>query len=301
MAVTRRRLLGCLGASLLLHAIVVVLSTRRAPAPVAAADAPDSVSFAPIETAGSPRIAMVGEHPAGRGHSLAGSNARWRGSPRHAPRTQAAAYQTEGPGTTGKVPIESNVGRAPAADDVPVVATTVPVSEVAIPPPSAPTAPPDDAPSPPARPTVDADRTFDELARAQLMRLSKGNGGGLAGHGRGGEGIGFGLTTELSGRVREDSPVAAAPVIVRRRPVECELPGTLHATAVVRLLVVRDGTPAVPQLLHPSGDASFDRCALSYVMVLRFAPGTDAGGNPLNVWINVRVAPSTAGQIEDVR
>jgi hypothetical protein len=266
-----------------------------------AGEEPDSVSFAPLATADSRRIAIVGEHPSGRGHARAGSNARWRGSPWHAPRTQMAAAQAEGPGTAGTVPIESNVGRAPAADDVPVVATAVPIGDVAIPPPSAPTAPPDDVPSPPARPTVDADRTFDDLARAQLMKLSKGNGGGLAGNGRGGEGIGFGLTTELSGRVREDSPVVAAPVIVRRRPVECELPGTLHATAVVRVLVMRDGTPAVPHVLHPSGYASFDRCALSYVLALQFAPGTDAVGNALNVWMNVRVAPSTAGQIEDVR
>jgi hypothetical protein len=301
MAVTKRRLLGCLGASLLLHAVVVVLSTRRAPAPVAAAEARDSVSFAPIETAPAPRVAMVDQNPSGRGHALAGSNAHRRGSPWHARRMQVAARETEGPGTAGAVPIESNVGRAPRVDDVPVAATAVLVSDVAIPPPSAPAAPPDDAPRPPARPTVDADRTFDEMARAQLMRLSKGDGGGLAGHGRGGEGIGFGLTTELSGQVRQDSPVVAAPVVVQHRPVECELPGTLHATAIVRVLVTRDGTPAVPHLIQPSGYASFDRCALSYVLALRFTAGTDAGGNPLNVWMNVRVSPSTGGQIENVR
>ena len=40
---------------------------------------------------------------------------------------------------------------------------------------------------------------------------------------------------------------------------------------------------------------------LSYVLALRFSPGTDAVGKPLDVWMNVRVAPSTVGQLEEAR
>ncbi len=156
---------------------------------------------------------------------------------------------------------------------------------------------PIDAPRPPAAPSVDADRAFDALAHAQLLRLSKGNGGGLAGSGSGSGGIGVGLTTELSGRHVEQSPVVTAPVIVEGRPVECELPDTLNLRAVVRVLVTRDGSTAVPRLLQSSGRERFDRCALKYVLAVRFAPGTNDRAEPLDVWMNVRVAPVTATEV----
>jgi TonB family protein len=139
---------------------------------------------------------------------------------------------------------------------------------------------PADAPRPPATPAVDADRAFDALARAQLLRLSKGDGGGLAGAGAGGDGVGVGLSTALSGRYVEHSPVVTAPVIIEGRPVDCELPDILRLRAVVQVLVTRDGAPAVPRLLRSSGHDGFDRCALRYVLGMRFAPGANGRAQP---------------------
>lgn len=156
---------------------------------------------------------------------------------------------------------------------------------------------PQDPPRLSAAPSVDADRAFDALARAQLVALSKGNGGGLAGSGSGHGGIGVGLSTELSGRYVENSPVVSAPVIIEARPVECELSDTLNLRASVRVLVTRDGTPAVPRLLRSSGHESFDRCALAYVLAIRFAPATNSRAEPLDVWMNVQVAPVTTNQV----
>ena len=144
---------------------------------------------------------------------------------------------------------------------------------------------------------MDADRAFDELARAQRLRLSQGDGGGRAGAGSGGGGIGLGLATELSGRQVINSPVVAAPVVVEGRPVECELPATLRLLTVVHVLVTRDGSAAVPRLLRSSGYPQFDRCALRYVLAMRFAPGLNDRAQPLDVWMNVRVTPVSATQV----
>ena len=149
----------------------------------------------------------------------------------------------------------------------------------------------DEAPQASTAPMVDADRVFDQLARAQRLRLSKGDGGGLAGIGSGGGGTGLGLSTELSGRPVLGSPVVTPPVIVEGRPVECELPPTLHLAAVVHVLVTRDGSGAVPRVLESSGYAGFDRCALQYVLAMHFTPGLDRGARPLDVWMNVHVTP----------
>ena len=127
---------------------------------------------------------------------------------------------------------------------------------------------------PTAAPTVDAERAFDELARAQRLRLSKGNGGGLAGAGSGGGGIGLGLSAELSGREVAGSPVVSAPVVVVGRPVECELPPRLRLSAVVHVLVTRDGAAAVPRLLRSSGSGLRSlRAALRARDALRTRPG----------------------------
>src|SRR5262249_2109972 len=114
-----------------------------------------------------------------------------------------------------------------------------------------------------------------------------------AGHG----GVGIGLGTEVSGRHVEDSRVATPPVVTAEEQVECELPRVTHLEAVVRVLVTRDGTGVVPRLLRSSGHASFGACAQRYVRAMRFAPGTDAPGRPLDVWIHVRVAPTTAARL----
>lgn len=155
----------------------------------------------------------------------------------------------------------------------------------------------DESSQPTAAPTVDAERAFDELARAQRLRLSKGDGGGLAGAGSGGGGIGLGLSAELSGRQVTGSPVVSAPVVVEGRPVECELPPRLRLSAVVHVLVTRDGAAAVPRLLRSSGSPGFDRCALRYVLAMRFAPGLDDRSRPLDVWMNVNVAPLGANEV----
>jgi hypothetical protein len=153
------------------------------------------------------------------------------------------------------------------------------------------------SPAAPAAPTVDVNRAFDDLARAQQLLLSKGDDGGLAGSGRGGSGVGLGLTTELSGRQVANSHVVTAPVVTKERPIECQLPGTLRLITVVRVLVTRDGSAAVPRLLSSSGHPSFDRCALSYVLAMRFAPGLDARARPLDVWMNVQVSPTAVGAL----
>jgi TonB family protein len=152
----------------------------------------------------------------------------------------------------------------------------------------------DDQRRPLPRPTVDADRAFDALARAQLLRLANGNGGGLAGAGSGVGGVGIGLATELSGRRVEKSPVMTAPVMTEARSVECNLLETLYLRAMIRVLVTRQGTAAVPRVLRPSGHEQFDRCALDYVRAMRFAPGTSDRGQPLDVWMNVEVSTRSA-------
>lgn len=299
-AVSTRRLLVCVGVSMLVHAPVFV----RWPRPPAAEKIPAveaaAVSFDPLTPVPAARMALVGERPSGRGRVLAGSNAHTRGSPWHGPRTRSAVGQAEATGSEAAVvTASSNAGSAPPEDASPSAAPAA-GGEVTIPAPAAP-APTSDTAMPPPQPTVDADRAFDELARAQRMRLSKGNGGGLAGFGRGNGGTGVGLTTELFGQRRPDTPVVAAPVIVKRQPVECELPATLHLLAIVRVLVTREGSTAVPRILQTSGYAGFDRCALAYVLALRFSPGMDANDKPLDVWMNVRVAPTTMGELEDAR
>ncbi len=188
---------------------------------------------------------------------------------------------------------------SPPAD--PVSATVPPATSA---PDAIPTPPPgsrqtttEETPQPPAAPEVDADRAFDELARAQRLRLSQGDGGGLAGAGSGGGGTGLGLATELSGRQVVDSPVVSAPVVVEGRPVECELPATLRLLTVVHVLVTRDGSAAVPRVLRSSGYPEFDRCALQYVLAMRFTPGLNDRAQPLDVWMNVRVTPVSPSQV----
>jgi hypothetical protein len=55
---------------------------------------------------------------------------------------------------------------------------------------------------------------------------------------------------------------------------------------------MRDGTGAAPRVLETSGQASFDTCAIRYALGLRFAPGIDRAGNPLDVWVHVGITPS---------
>ncbi len=52
----------------------------------------------------------------------------------------------------------------------------------------------------------------------------------------------------------------------------------------------------MPRLLESSGRETFDRCAVRYVAAMRFAPGTDARAQPLNVWMNVQVTTVSAAE-----
>jgi hypothetical protein len=302
---TRRRLLASFIGSFVLHAILVVGwldHDRPAPPPAPAAE----IAFVPLPPPklARTRLAMAGEQPSGRGHALAGSNPRRAGSPLHAPRTRAASGHAEGSGAMGATPAELSppTGAAPGDPAMPVAETGAAPDLVPIPPAAAEATPKtiDPAPRPAAAPTVAADDAFGGLARAQMMRLAHGDGGGLAGFGDGRGGTGIGLRTELSGRHVEGSHVAAPPVVVRARPVECALPSSLHLNATVHLLVTRDGEPAVPRLSLSSGQEGFDACAVRYVLAMTFSPGVDAAGRPLDVWIDVRVAPVTGGQLGTV-
>jgi hypothetical protein len=232
---------------------------------------------------------------------LAGSNPSKAGVPRHAARTQTATGHAAGEGVKGTPAEEPNhpvaapiaeplaqVSAAPGAADL-VPLPSAGAEEVA--------QEPDPASSRENAPNVDADDVFDRLAREQRMRLANGNGGGLAGFGDGNGGTGIGLGSELSGRHVADSHVASPPVVVRARPVECALAGSLRLSATVRVLVKRTGEAAVPLLALSSGESSFDRCAVGYVLAMRFSPGLDASGRPLDVWMNVRVTPLVGGQV----
>ena len=74
-------------------------------------------------------------------------------------------------------------------------------------------------------------------------------------------------------------------------------PPRLHLSAVVRVLVTREGAAAVPRLLRSSGYPGFDCCAFRYVLAMRFAPGLDDRSQPLDVWMNVNVAPLGATEV----
>jgi hypothetical protein len=293
---TKRRMLASAAGSVLLHALAVVTWPDQPPAAPPPVPTVPTVAF---ETATSPRaaptrVAIVGPRAAGRGRALAGSNPTRHGSPEHARRFHPASGNATGPGATGAAASGPSEAARPATDDpaAPLPVAPAPAADavpVETPGTSSPASPTLSSPAP----TVDAAEAFDRLVRAQQLRLAKGDGGGLAGPGSGGDGVGLGLTTELSGRHVAESHVVTAPVVAEARPVECELPASLLLSAVVRVLVTQAGSPAVPRMLQPSGQAAFDRCALAYVLAMRFAPGRDANGRPLDVWMNVRVAPVT--------
>jgi TonB family protein len=197
--------------------------------------------------------------------------------------------------------VADSVASATSPPGAPAPATVPPATSapdaIPTPPPGARPTTTEETPQPPAAPEVDAERAFDELARAQRLRLSRGDGGGRAGSGSGGGGTGLGLATELSGRQVLNSPVVAAPVVVEGRPVECELPATLRLLTVVHVLVTRDGSAAVPRVLRSSGHPEFDRCALRYVLAMRFTPGVNDRAQPLDVWMNVRVTPVSPSEV----
>jgi hypothetical protein len=284
-----------LAASLGLHALVTLgwrgpRPTEPAPVPPAPARAPITFELIPPALARQPIVVVVGPGAAGRGGSLsgglahAGARAVTRPAPAHAPTVtpsppamQTALSAPAAPTLGGAAPAD-RAGETPVvttarADDAPIAAASR-----------------DGPPAPAAEPT------FEDLIQAQGLRLAVGRGAGRGGFGAGDGRAGLALAIDLSGRGVADSRVAAPPVVVEQRRITCELaPGRLRA--VVRLLVLRDGTAAAPRLLEPSGQATFDSCALRYAQNLRFAPGVDGAGHALDVWIHVGVTPAATNRI----
>ena len=67
------------------------------------------------------------------------------------------------------------------------------------------------------------------------------------------------------------------------------------------MLVVKDGKVGIAYLMNSSSSREFDRCALGNARSIRFRPGHDGAGVPLDVWINVRVEPSTLSPLAEGR
>lgn len=298
----RRRVQASFIGSFLLHAVFFVgWSRQRQPSPAPGARPEIAVEVIDGPEQSPLRIAMAGERPSGRGHALAGSNPSRAGAPRHGVHARRPTGHATGSGASVAAPEQSTPPASTGAGEA--------VAEFA-----APTGAPELIPLAPAATTdvplaaevtspskvpanVEADEAFDRLAREQLMRLARGHGGGLTGFGNGGAGIGIGLGTELSGRYVVESQVASAPVVVQTRPVECALLESLRLSATVHVLVTTAGQVAVPRLALSSGKSGFDACAVRYVLAMTFSPGLDAGGQPVPVWMDVRVRALAGGQI----
>lgn len=139
-----------------------------------------------------------------------------------------------------------------------------------------------------ARSDGPSSEAFEELIRAQGERLAAGRGTGPGGFedcsSSGCPSVTMAL--DVSGRHVSTSRVSVAPIVVHQPTLRCELPPG-RRRAVVRLLVTREGGAEAPRLLESSGHAEFDSCAMRHAKSLGFAPGTDPGGKPLDVWINL--------------
>ena len=276
-----------LAASLALHgALTLTAPSARGPRAAAAA-APDAraavapitfvvLSAQPPAEARRPRVVVVGATPAGHGGSVAGGAAAGaRAVPRRsATLARPAAAPAEPEASSPATPDRASESAAPVA---------APVSPFGIGDPS-------------AAPEADPDQAYRDLAARQAARLAAGRGAGSGGFGQGGGRSTFALAIDLSGRHVASSPVVVSPVVVEERRVACEIvPGRLRA--VVRLLVTRDGAGAAPRVLETSGQARFDACALRYARALRFSPGTDASGRPIDTWVHVGVTPAVTNHL----
>jgi len=114
----------------------------------------------------------------------------------------------------------------------------------------------------------------------------------------GGKAPRWGLKFYLSGRRVRNSRVVRPPEPLNMPSVRCKVTRLSITPATVRMLIETDGKVGHLYLKHSSGSPRFDRCAMSHARKMRFRPGTDEAGVPLNVWINLRVEPgllTTAG------
>lgn len=107
----------------------------------------------------------------------------------------------------------------------------------------------------------------------------------------------YGLKFYLSGRRVKTSHVVRPPELIDMPRVGCKVTSLSITPATVRMLVETSGKVGHLYLKRSSGSRTFDRCALRHAGKMRFHPGTDVAGAPLNVWINLRVEPGvlTAG------
>ena len=114
----------------------------------------------------------------------------------------------------------------------------------------------------------------------------------------GGKAPRWGLKFYLSGRRVRNSRVVRPPEPLNMPSVRCKVTQLSITPATVRMLIETNGKVGHLYLKHSSGSPRFDRCAMSHARKMRFRPGTDEAGVPLNVWINLRVEPgllTTAG------
>jgi hypothetical protein len=86
--------------------------------------------------------------------------------------------------------------------------------------------------------------------------------------------------------------VVRPPEAIALPRVHCRVPRLDITPATVRMLVVKDGSVGLAYLKQSSSSRDFDRCAVMHARSIRFRPGHDGDGSPLDVWINVRVEPS---------
>jgi TonB family protein len=103
----------------------------------------------------------------------------------------------------------------------------------------------------------------------------------------------LGMKFYISGRRVKRSRVVRPPELVSIPKIRCRINSLMVTPATVRMLVERTGRVGFAYIKHSSSSKVFDRCALRHTKQMRFKPGEDQHGAPLNVWINVRVEPGT--------
>ena len=155
---------------------------------------------------------------------------------------------------------------------------------------------------------VDMERRFSALAHRTEVLASVSLAGGRAIIGesattgvlraggsarRGGKTPRYGLKFYLSGRRVEHSRVVRPPELIKAPRLKCKVTSLSITPATVRMLVEKNGKVGHTYLKHSSGNAVFDRCSINHARAMVFRPGVDELGGALDVWINVRVEPST--------
>lgn len=103
----------------------------------------------------------------------------------------------------------------------------------------------------------------------------------------------FGSQLSISGKRRRSSRLAINPRLLAMPRKRCTTRRFNLKPAIVKILVSRKGDVWPHRFIQRSGSRAFDRCARSYAGGLRFRPGLDASGAPLNTWLQIKVEPGT--------